>query len=191
MEKLTQNIYSKLHSIKWAWIKLQRDTKAFNYKYATLSQIQDKFAEAIQEQGLVIIHSVLNGSVRTEIRDTESTDFVVSEIEMSQGIKPQDKGSEITYYRRYNLLSLLDLEVSDDDGKQAQESKPTEKQEQKNWLNYESFKEIVEAGNTTETEIANVIREDNFILSQYAKNAVRHYVETWDIDKSKFYQQAK
>jgi len=97
---------------------------------------------------------------------------------MSQGIKPQDKGSEITYYRRYNLLSLLDLEVSDDDGKQAQESKPTEKQEQKNWLNYESFKEIVEAGNTTETEIANVIREDNFILSQYAKNAVRHYVET-------------
>jgi hypothetical protein len=48
---------------------------------------------------------------------------------MSQGIKPQDKGSEITYYRRYNLLSLLDLEVEDDDGKKAQDSNPPEKQE--------------------------------------------------------------
>jgi hypothetical protein len=46
----TQNIYSKLHSIKSAGIKLQRDTKAFNYKYATLSQIQEKFGDAIQEQ---------------------------------------------------------------------------------------------------------------------------------------------
>jgi hypothetical protein len=34
---------------------------------------------------------------------------------MSEDVKAQDKGSEITYFRRYNLLSLLDLEVEDDD----------------------------------------------------------------------------
>ena len=38
----TKNIYQKLFEVKKAGIKLQRDTKAFNYKYATLSQIQEK-----------------------------------------------------------------------------------------------------------------------------------------------------
>jgi len=38
----TNNIYSKLHSIKSAGIKLQRDTEAYNYKYADLAQIQEK-----------------------------------------------------------------------------------------------------------------------------------------------------
>jgi hypothetical protein len=94
--------------------------------------------------------------VVTDIRDIESNTFVTSEIEINT-TKPQDKGSEITYYRRYNLLSLLDLEVEDDDGKTAQDSKPAEN---KLWLNYETFKNIVEAGNTTEQQIANIIKED-------------------------------
>jgi hypothetical protein len=68
----------------------------------------------------------MNWLVRTEIRDTESDWFVVSEIQMTQWVKPQDKWSEITYYRRYNLLSLLDLEVEDDDWKKAQDSKTEE-----------------------------------------------------------------
>jgi hypothetical protein len=35
-------IYNKLFNVKKEGIKLQRDTKAFNYKYATLDQIQEK-----------------------------------------------------------------------------------------------------------------------------------------------------
>lgn len=185
-----RNIYEKLHSIKWAGIKLQRDTKAFNYKYATLSQIQDKFWELIQEQGLVVIHSIQDGKVQTRIQDTESAEFVISEIEMTAWVKPQDKGSEITYYRRYNLLSLLDLEVEDDDWKKAQDSK-VEVKDTKVWLNYEDFEAIVEAGNTTEEQIARVIKEDWYTLSQLAKNAVRHFVNTGELDKNLFYKQAK
>ena len=134
------NIYKKLFEVKKAGIKLQRDTKAFNYKYATLSQIQDKLWDVLQEQWLLIIHYVLDNKVKTEIIDIEwdknPVQIIFSEIEMTPWLKAQDKGSEITYYRRYNLLSLLDLEVEDDDGKKAQGSKKeTSEEDNKPWYN--------------------------------------------------------
>lgn len=115
------NIYKKLFEVKKSGITLKRDTKAHNYKYATLSQIQDKLWDELQKQKLVVIHSITDNHVVTEIRDTESDTFVSSSIAITTE-KPQDKWSEITYYRRYNLLSLLDLEVEDDDWKKAQDS---------------------------------------------------------------------
>ena len=36
-----------------------------------------------------------------------------------QSTKPQERGSEITYYRRYGLQSLLGLEAEDDDANQT------------------------------------------------------------------------
>ena len=116
------SIYWKLFEVKKAWITLVRDTKRFNYKYATLDQIQSKLWEVLQAQWLVVVHFIKDNKVVTEIREKEWTEFISSEIEIVTS-KPQDKWSEITYYRRYNLLSLLDLEVEDDDGKKAQDSK--------------------------------------------------------------------
>lgn len=129
---MESNIYKKLFEVKKAGIKLQRDTKAFNYKYADLSQIQEKLWEELQKQWLLVIHRIEDNQVVTEIRNTEADEVVESRIYMTEWTKAQDKGSEITYYRRYNLLSLLDLEVVDDDGKKAQDSKPTEP---KKWYN--------------------------------------------------------
>lgn len=131
------NIYEKLYEVRKANIALQRDTKAFNYKYATLDQIQKKLWPELEKQKLVIIHQIKDNKVITKIINIENTDeYIDSEIEMTT-IKAQDKGSEITYFRRYNLLSLLDLEVEDDDWKKAQDSKPKEekKEEPKKWYN--------------------------------------------------------
>ena len=36
-----------------------------------------------------------------------------------EGLDAQKKGSEITYYRRYTLTSLLGLQAEDDDGKRC------------------------------------------------------------------------
>jgi len=119
----TKNIYQKLFEVKKAGITLQRDTKAFNYKYATLDQIQKKLWEVLQEQGLLVTHYISENHVITTITDIQSESSIRSSIPLTEWTKPQDKGSEITYYRRYNLLSLLDLEVEDDDGKKAQDSK--------------------------------------------------------------------
>ena len=126
METNALNIYQKLFEVKKAWIKLQRDTTAFNYKYATLSQIQEKLNPEFIKQNLLIFHYISEQwHVITRIHDIDAEDqkgYIESWIPLSEWTKPQDKWSEITYYRRYNLLSLLDLEVEDDDWKKAQDS---------------------------------------------------------------------
>ena len=98
--KNNKNIYQKLFEVKKVGIKLQRDTKAFNYKYVTLSQIQEKLWEVLQEQELLIIHRIENNLVVTEIIDIKSEDnecwIIQSSIQMSEWTKAQDKGSEIT-----------------------------------------------------------------------------------------------
>lgn len=151
------NIYKKLFEVKKAGIKLQRDTKAFNYKYADLSQIQEKLWEELQKQWLIITHRISDNKVVTDITSIEDTEqFIQSSISMTEWTKAQDKGSEITYYRRYNLLSLLDLEVIDDDWKKAQDSSKTEQVELE-WIwpkNIETLKWLIESGKTfTYTDI--------------------------------------
>lgn len=141
---MENNIYKKLLKVKASWIKLQRDVKAYNYKYADLGQIQEKLWEALQEQKLLVMHKVIWNAVQTIIRDTESEDFIESTIPMSEWTKPQDKWSEITYYRRYNLLSLLDLEVEDSDAVFSREdSKSKNEPTERFWEdNFTKFKEV-------------------------------------------------
>lgn len=142
------SIYKKLFEVKKTGIKLQRDVKAFNYKYATLDQIQSKLNTVFQEQWLVIVHQIENNKVITKIVDTEDDTYLISEIDLSEWIKPQDKWSEITYYRRYNLLCLLDLEVEDDDWKKAQDSRQVDSRSgqdiDKTWITDDKIKSIAE-----------------------------------------------
>lgn len=143
MEK--QDIYSKLFAFKEKELKLKKDKKAFNYYYATLWQIQEKLAPILKELKLVIIHFNRWNEVVTQIRDIESNTFIESVLEIwkvestrtekwieakwkegkekdyeIETIEYNDKDPQwvwsiITYYRRYNLLALLDLEIEDDD----------------------------------------------------------------------------
>lgn len=137
MEK--QTLIQKLFELKKKSIVLLRDEAAYNYKYADLSQIQDKIAPALEELKLLIIHSTQWWSVVTTIYDVDSDACISSSIEIGK-IKnkrewdetdrkgniihviedvdqdPQAIGSTITYYRRYNILQLLDLKTQDDDG---------------------------------------------------------------------------
>ena len=90
----TKNIYQKLFEVKKAWIKLQRDTTAYNYKYATLSQIQEKLNWEFEKQGLIVIHNIEANAVKTRIVDIESEQKVESIIERVN-ISVEKHGSEI------------------------------------------------------------------------------------------------
>lgn len=178
---MEKNIYKKLFEVKKAWIKLQRDTKAYNYKYATLSQIQEKLNWEFEKQGLLVLHKIIDNKVQTMIIDFESDTSVNSEIPLTEWTKAQDKWSEITYYRRYNLLSLLDLEVEDDDWKKAQDST------KKKFFNYEDLVSTTEAWNTTIKDIQKVVEQDWYVVSSNAKKAIAHYINTGEIDKNLFF----
>ena len=108
MDKKNQNVYVKLFELKKRWIKLERDTSGYNYKYATLDQIQDKLSPVLEELKLLIYHRIENEELITIVMDIESWESVTSWIKITT-TKAQERWSEITYYRRYNLLALLDL----------------------------------------------------------------------------------
>jgi len=132
------SIYKKLLDFKKEEVSLTRDTKAYNYSYANLEQIQSKITPIFEKLKLVAIHFVKDGMVYTQIRDIEDDSFIESSIEIGKvevtrewkdqkdiqnkeynDKDPQGVWSIITYYRRYNLLALLDLETEDDDGASA------------------------------------------------------------------------
>lgn len=131
-------IYAKLFELKKKDIAIKRDTKAFNYKYATLDQIQEQLGQYLEELNLVVIHRTEDEKVVTEIIDIEDGSSVKSTLSIgtittlkefvdksgasireTTSQDPQAVGSIITYYRRYNLLQLLDLKTEDDDGAKA------------------------------------------------------------------------
>lgn len=134
-----KTLIQKLFELKQKSIVLLRDEQAFNYKYADLSQIQDKIAPALEELRLLIVHATKDGKVCTTIYDVDDAkQFAQSEIDIGKinttrewtdnkwvrtieitEQDPQAVGSIITYYRRYNLLQLLDLKTEDNDGASA------------------------------------------------------------------------
>lgn len=135
----TKSLIEKLFELKQRSITLLRDEQAFNYRYADLWQIQDKIAPVLKELRLLVMHKTKDGFVVTQIinvddekqyeescieigkinttREWDSKDKqgnTIHNIEVTEQ-DPQAVGSIITYYRRYNLLQLLDLKTEDND----------------------------------------------------------------------------
>lgn len=92
----------------------------FKSRYADINNILEDVKPVLHANGLFILQPIQDGVVTTQIVDGESGEVVASSsIQMSATATPQQKGSEITYYRRYTLQSLLGLEAEDDDANTA------------------------------------------------------------------------
>ena len=96
----------------------------FKSKYYDINQLLEHTLPILQKNKVVILQPIINNEVYTVLRCTETGEEEVSAIPLSQGLDAQKKGSEITYFRRYTLASLLALQSDDDDGNSASNSKP-------------------------------------------------------------------
>ena len=91
------------------------------YNYADLNTVVDAVELALGQQGVGIRNEVNAQCVVTRlvVLDDPSS-FVTSAVPLPEGLTPQQTGSAITYFRRYNLVALLNLQTeSDDDGSAA------------------------------------------------------------------------
>jgi hypothetical protein len=112
----TKNIYQKLHEAKLEIGKVAKNAKNPHFKntYADLNAL----IEAV-EKGLVLLQPIKEGKVFTVITDITNSYSIESYIDLTPGLTAQALGSQITYFRRYTLSSLLTLQAIDDDGQQA------------------------------------------------------------------------
>lgn len=118
-------------------VKKDATNPFFKSKYATLSNVLEVIKGPLEKSNLVVVQSPTDcTTLVTKIIHVESGELIESAYPLNP-VKndPQGIGSAITYARRYALVSMLCLDVDDDDGNAA--SKPTESEQQ-------AFKQQVE-----------------------------------------------
>lgn len=104
----------------------------FKNKYADLAAVKSSYQVALQEAGLSVVSALaLKDSVltlTTTVVHAESAEFIASDFPIPAGLKAQEIGSAVSYGRRYNVCSLLDIVAEDDDdGEAASAGKAPEK----------------------------------------------------------------
>jgi hypothetical protein len=136
----------------------------------------------LEELKLLIFHKIQDEELITIVMDIDSGHREQSSIKLTTQ-KAQDRGSEITYYRRYNLLALLDLKTEDDDGKKASTPAPVEEDKsfgKKNFTPtmFRSLIDDLKRGNW-KMDIEQTIKyiTDKYMLDTFIETDIRQYFD--------------
>lgn len=138
-----KTIYAKLLNAKKNIGKVQKNAKNPHFKnnYTDINALIEAVEPILLENDLLLLQPVINGKVITQIIDVETGEKIESILELDGNLNPQQRGSQITYYRRYTLQSILSLQTTDDDGNMASvPQKPLMSEKQ-----YESFIERLQS----------------------------------------------
>jgi hypothetical protein len=89
------------------------------FKYANLDAVLEAITPALDKYGLCLLQptEIREDKVilKTVIYHVESGEQITGELLLPQNADPQKIGSAITYYRRYELCSLLGIVADEDD----------------------------------------------------------------------------
>lgn len=133
------SIYKKLFEAKKEIGKISKDSTNpfYKSKYFDINQLLEHVEPILHKHGLMILQPVFDDNIRTQIIEVETGEKIESMMSLIANVDPQKRGSEITYYRRYTLGSLLALQAEDDDANATTKtpSQPKEGEKEKDWLN--------------------------------------------------------
>lgn len=122
-------IYQKLLEAKKQIGKVSKNAKNPHFKnnYADINALIEAVEPILLDNGLLLLQPVINGKVVTQIIDIESGEKIESILTLDANLNSQQQGSQITYFRRYTLQSLMSLQAEDDDANKASQSQPSKK----------------------------------------------------------------
>lgn len=119
-------IYAKIHEAKKEIGIVKKNAKNPHFKntYADLNALLEAVEPILLEKGLILLQPIKDGKVYTQIIDIDNGEMIESSIDLSPNLTAQALGSQITYFRRYQISSILSLQASDDDGQLASQPQP-------------------------------------------------------------------
>lgn len=115
-------LHDSLMAVQRSLHTIGKDKSAHKGKYASIKKLWEEIRTTLSDNGFVVSHSIEKEGVRTIATHTTG-DKLESFVPFStQELKPQDKGSEITYYKRYNIAAIFNIIIDeeDDDATSAQ-----------------------------------------------------------------------
>ena len=141
--KKEKNIYQKLADAKAEIGAISKDSTNpfFKSKYFDINGLLSHVEPILQKNGLICLQPIIDGSVVTKIVDVDCIDFIESSIALTDERDPQKLGSQISYFRRYTLSSLLAIQAEDDD---ANSAKPKPAAKPALQLDSEQFKKALQ-----------------------------------------------
>lgn len=141
--KTTKNIYQKLAAAKTEIGAISKDSTNpfFKSKYFDINGLLSHVEPILLKNGLICLQPIIGGEVVTKIVDVDSVDFIESSIALTDERDPQKLGSQISYFRRYTLSSLLAIQAEDDD---ANSAKPKPAAKPALQLDSEQFKKALQ-----------------------------------------------
>lgn len=118
-------------------ITKNKENPHFRSKYADLDAILEATETHLLANGLVIYSDIAPQMIFTYLVHAESGESIHSEYPLNANLTDQQKGSAITYGRRYCIMCLLNVSADDDDDGNAtkpeakKQTPPASKPEQK------------------------------------------------------------
>ena len=110
-------IYNKIEAIQLQ-LSVSKTWKNpfFKSSYITLDDILTKLRPLLLDQKLILINENITGWVITRIINSEDVkEEIVSKFEIEWQRDPQKLWAILTYWRRYNLVSIFDIIADRDD----------------------------------------------------------------------------
>jgi hypothetical protein len=100
--------------------KIVKTKNAYNYKYAPLDEIIDQVGPILHKHGLAVINPIDERgdgkqSVGTMLLHDQGGYIFCSGLTVSEVIKMQEQGGQVTYGRRYGYCGILGITSQDDD----------------------------------------------------------------------------
>ena len=119
-------IYAKIHEAKKeiGIVKKTKTNPHFKNTYADLNALIEAVEPILLDKGLILLQPIKDGKVYTQIIDIDNGEMIESFIELTPNLTAQALGSQITYFRRYQISSILTLQALDDDGQLASQPQP-------------------------------------------------------------------
>lgn len=100
-------------------VKKTKTNPHFKNTYADLNEVLHQVIKPLNEMGVLVLQYPGKNGLFTKFIDTEDETSVVGHLPFTDSVNPQKVGSNLTYYRRYSLITMLGLEDEDDDGNKS------------------------------------------------------------------------